>query len=236
MKTCDPAWVEAAGFAGFDYAILDREHGPASLETTQNLIRAAQCADLLPVVRVSACDEVQIAKVLDIGAIGVQVPQIDNARQAERAVRAAKYHPSGQRGLCRFVRAARYSATPKSEYLQSANHTLIILQLEGRKAIDNVDEILSVAGIDVIFIGPYDLSQALAVPGDIDHPRVIEQMQYLVEKTRQRGMVVGTFADTYAYAEMWRKAGVQYLAYSVDVAVFLHACQDIVGKLNHFRS
>ena len=232
MKTCDPAFVEIAGFAGFDFVILDMEHGPASLETMQNHLRAAQTAGVLPVVRVSELDEVKIAQVLDIGAPCVQIPQIHNAQQAETAVRAAKYHPAGERGLCRFVRAANYSALWKSEYLDRANQVLVILQLEGKPAIENIDDILTVEGIDIIFIGPYDLSQSLGMPGEVTHPEVVKQMHFIADKAKTKGIVVGTFADSEEYAGKWLDTGIQYMAYSVDVAVFLQGCQQIVAKLS----
>src|SRR5690606_19399676 len=109
MKTSDPALVEAAGYAGFDFVILDTEHGPVTIENLQNHIRAALIADILPVIRVPDNSESSIRKVLDIGALGIQVPQIKNAVQAEETVRRAKFYPKGDRGVCRFVRAAKYS-------------------------------------------------------------------------------------------------------------------------------
>lgn len=228
MKTCDPAFVEAAGYAGFDFAILDMEHGPASIETMQNLIRAAIVSGLVPIIRVPDTSETSIGKALDIGAMGIQVPQIENAKDAMDVVRRAKFFPQGERGVCRFVRAAHYSAMDRYKYFEEANKALIILQLEGQKAILNLDEILEVEGIDILFIGPYDLSQSLGVPGDITNPKVIEKMEYIVDKSRQKGMTLGTFLDQPDQVDLWRKTGVQYLSYSVDLGIFLESCRQIV--------
>jgi len=115
-KTSDPGVIETLGHGGFDYVILDMEHGPNSLETVQNLVRGAEIAGILPIVRVPAGDPEQISKALDIGAGGVQVPQVNSPEGVELAVAAAKFAPEGERGVCRFVRAAGYSSTGKEAY------------------------------------------------------------------------------------------------------------------------
>ncbi len=231
MKTCDPAFVEAAGYGGFDFAILDQEHGPVSTENLQNLVRAAEIAGILPIVRVQDSYEVNIAKALDVGALGVQIPQIQNAQEAESVVKAARFHPHGERGVCRFVRAANYSGSDKTDYFESAADNLIIAQVEGQEALNNIDSILQVNGIDVIFIGPYDLSQSLGIPGDVSNPKVVEQIEIIHEKASENDVRVGTFTDTIADLQRWKKVGVQYLAHSVDVGIFLDACSDILGKI-----
>jgi 4-hydroxy-2-oxoheptanedioate aldolase len=233
MKSCDPAFVEIAGYAGFDFVILDQEHGPAGFTELQNLIRAATVANVLPVVRVSDISETAISKPLDLGACGVQIPQVRNSDMAEKCIKAARFFPDGDRGVCRFVRAAKYSSMPREEYFKKANEILVIIQLEGKEAIEDLDNILKVEGIDIIFIGPYDLSQSLGVPGQITHPTVIEAMNKVVKKAKSSGKVIGTFTDTPQLAEMWKKAGVQYISYSVDVGIFTEACASIVQKLNN---
>jgi 4-hydroxy-2-oxoheptanedioate aldolase len=230
MKTGEPAFVEAAGYAGFDFAILDMEHGPVSFENMQNNIRAAIISRMIPIIRVEDKNESNIGKALDIGAMGIQVPQIENAEQAREVIKAAKFYPEGQRGVCRFVRAAQYSSMDRYDYFRTANDTLVILQLEGKEALENLEEILEVKGIDVIFIGPYDLSQSLGIPGQISHPDVIAQMQRIVASAKERNITVGTFIDKIENVELWRKAGVCYLSYSVDVGIFTEACKSIIEK------
>lgn len=196
-KTNDPGMIECMGYAGFDFIILDLEHGPNSVETLQNLIRAAQVSDIFPIVRVKEDSESIIGEVLDIGAAGIQVPQITNKKDAERVVKAAKFAPEGMRGVCRFVRAAKYSSMDRYEYFRMANEALVLIQLEGEDAINNLDEILEVKGIDIVFIGPYDLSQSLGIPGKINHPAVYEAMERIIEKCKGKGIHVGTFTDHY---------------------------------------
>jgi len=228
MKTGDPAFVEAAGYAGFDFAILDTEHGPVNMENMQNNIRAALVAGILPIIRVQDSSESSIGKALDIGALGIQVPQVEDAVQAEAVVQRAKFYPLGERGVCRFVRAAKYSSLDRNKYFQEANETLVILQLEGVKALENIEAIMEVDEVDVLFIGPYDLSQSLGVPGEISNPKVIEKMQYIVDKAKNKNIVVGTFVDESEAIRKWKNAGVQYISYSVDVGIFVDACKAIV--------
>ena len=196
-KSQDPMFVEIQGISEYDFVILDSEHGPYSVSQQQNNIRAALLRGLLPIVRVSELSENMIGKALDIGALGVQVPQIENAKQAKKAVKYARFYPYGERGVCRFVSAADYSAKDRNEYFKSSKDLLVILQLEGVQAISNLDEILEVEGIDIIFIGPYDLSQSLGVPGDIKNPKVLNAMINIVEKAKEKNIVVGTFTDDY---------------------------------------
>jgi 4-hydroxy-2-oxoheptanedioate aldolase len=235
-KSLDPAFIEIMGHAGFDFVVLDLEHGPNTVQSLQNLIRAAAVTDLFPIVRVKAHNASNISEVLDVGAGGVQVPSIGCKGDAEGVVRAARFAPLGMRGVCRFVRAADYSTLDRYDYFARANTTLIVLQLEGVEAVRNVREILSVPGVDVIFIGPYDLSQSLNVPGDVDNPRVTEAMRKIVEECLERDVVVGTFVDTPAAARKWRAAGVKYLCYSVDVGLFAEKCRETVRTLEESSS
>jgi 4-hydroxy-2-oxoheptanedioate aldolase len=232
MKSTDPAFIEVAGYSGFDFVILDMEHGPAGFPELQNLIRAALLANIIPVVRTSDSSETAISRPLDLGALGVQIPQVKSGAMAKACVKAARFHPLGERGVCRFVRAANYSSLSREEYFKRANDALIIVQLEGKEAIYDIDDILKVEGIDIIFIGPYDLSQSLGIPGQISHPMVISEMNKIVERARSQGIVTGTFTDTPQSADMWKKAGVQYISYSVDVGIFTEACSQLVKNLN----
>jgi len=229
MKTADPAFVEVAGYAGLDFAILDLEHGPNSIYQIQNLVRAAEIAGIAPIVRVPELSESVISSAIDVGALGLQVPQVETADDVKEAIRAARFYPKGNKGVCRFVRAAKYSAMNRDLYFQEVNEIPVICQLEGTAALENIDEILSVEGLGVIFIGPYDLSQSLGVPGRIMDPRVQAAMEAIVAKAERYNIKVGTFVDDMESLRFWKQRGVKYLAYSVDVGIFSDACRDIVN-------
>ncbi len=230
-KSTDPAIIESAGYAGFDFIILDLEHGPNSTENLQNLIRAAQVTGMLPIVRVKEKVPSLIGEVLDIGAGGIQVPQISNAGDVREVIKLARFAPEGMRGICCFVRAAGYSSVEKEKYFKEANNTLIIIQLEGEEAINNIDEILDVEGFDIIFIGPYDLSQSLGVPGEVDHPLVVEKMEQIIKKCNEKGITVGTFTNSKEDAARWMKLGVRYVSYSVDIGIYYDSCKKILDDL-----
>lgn len=232
LKLSDPSIVEISALAGFDFVIIDLEHGPISFETAQNLIRAAELRGITPVVRIAKNEPELILRALDIGAAGVQVPQISTSKDAEQAVKAGKFHPEGERGVCRFVRAAEYSAMEKNKYFAGANKkTFSVLHIEGIEGIENLPEILEVEGIDIIFLGPYDLSQSCGVPGEIDHPDVTEKMRYAVELAGSCGTVVGTFVENAESALRWHDIGVGYISYSVDVGIYYEACKIAVDGI-----
>jgi 4-hydroxy-2-oxoheptanedioate aldolase len=230
-KSLDPAFIEIMGHTGFDFVVLDLEHGPNNVLSLQNLIRAAEVTGLFPIVRVKQNSPSLISEVLDVGAGGIQAPSVSRKEEAEGVVHAARFAPLGMRGVCRFVRAAGYSSLDRYEYFSRANTAVVVLQLEGVEAVRNIREILSVPGVDIIFVGPYDLSQSLGVPGDVDNPRVTEAMRTIVDECLTHNVVVGTFVDTIQAARKWRAAGVKYLCYSVDVGLFTEKCFETTRSL-----
>ena len=234
LKITDPAVVEIMGFAGFDFVIIDEEHGPISVENAQNMIRAAESVNITPVIRVGNNDEALILRALDIGAQGIEIPQINTKSDAMRAVKSVKYSPQGERGVCRYVRAANYSSMDKFKYFKYANEeTMIIAHIEGVEGINNLDEILLVPGIDVIFVGPYDLSQSLGIPGEVNHPLVTKKMQEVVSKCKENKIAMGTSADDVKTAKSWISLGVKYMAFSVDVGILYDISKTIVNKLKY---
>lgn len=230
-KTSDPSFIECIGYGGFDFVIIDLEHGPNSVQTVQNLIRAAKISNTLPIVRVKENNMSVIGEVLDIGAGGIQVPQITNAEEAKKIIELAKFSPDGQRGVCRFVRAAKFSSMDRFNYFKEANEAVIVLQIEGKEALEGLDDIINVQGIDIIFIGPYDLAQSLGVNGQIDHPVVSQKMNEIINKCKEKNISVGTFVDTIENAVKWKEAGVKYIAYSVDVGIFYDACKETIDSI-----
>lgn len=183
---------------------------------------------LAPVVRIRKNDAPQIQRALDIGSAGVQIPQIETKADAEAAVRGAKYNPLGSRGLSFATRAGMYTAAGTGITDKLNEESLVVVHVEGKRGVDNIEEIVSVPHIDVIFLGPYDLSQSLGIPGQVRDPRVIDLMQKCVTTIRNAGKAAGTFADNSEIAKQWIDAGVQYIGLGVDVAIFLRACEALV--------
>lgn len=236
MKLASPQIVEIAGYAGFDFVILDTEHGPLSFETVENLVRAAQGVGIAPLVRVYENSPSLISRSLDVGAQGVLVPRISSKEEATGLARAARFAPEGERGVCCYVRAARFSDTDEHTYFDNANrNTVVIAMIEGKEGIVNLDEIISVPGLDVIFIGPYDLSQSLGMPGQVTSPEVTSEMQRVVQKARAAGLAVGTFVDNVEGARRWVGFGAQFIAFSVDVGIVYPAMRNVVRALRGER-
>lgn len=245
-KMSDPTVYELAGLAGFDFAIIDMEHGPLGFESAQQLVRTCEMSGISPVVRIPANRAEYVQRALDIGAHAVQVPEINTPADAQSLVKAAKFHPNGSRGVCRFVRAAQYTHLNKQDYFGLANRQQrVIAHIEGRTGFENLDAILAVDGISIIFIGPYDLSQSIGIPGQTDHPQLQETMADIVRRARAAGKTVGTFVETPEQAAHWIAGGVEYISYSVDVGLLLQAFaaaakavreQSLSGRLSAAKS
>ena len=232
IQTSDTATVEVLAHAGFDYVIIDGEHSPLSLETIKHLIVACAGAGIAPFVRVKENSGPVVMAPLDIGAYGVQIPQIANGEAAEKAIRYATYHPRGERGANPYVRATGYSAQKFTDYVQAANaNTLIILQIEGVEGVANVEAILASTGVDIVWLGPYDLSQSMGRPGQVDHPEVLKKMEEVVTKARAKKIGVGTFADNEEAARRWIDLGVGFVGISYETRMLFDRAAAIVNAL-----
>ena len=196
------------------------------------MIRAAEARGITPVVRVTENSETLILRLLDIGAKCIQIPQICTKVDAEKVVNSTKFFPKGERGMCRYVRAAEYTNVEPANHFGKANDSITtIIHIEGMEGINNLEEIVKVDGIDVIFLGPYDLSQSCGVPGQVNDPKVVDAMKGAVETAKKYGKFVGTFTETPEKAKMWKDIGVQYISYAVDVGLVMNAFKDITSQL-----
>ncbi|WP_458211074.1 HpcH/HpaI aldolase family protein, partial [Haladaptatus sp. NG-SE-30] len=184
-----------------------------------------------PIVRVRENSEAEIQRALDVGAAGVEIPQIETRADAEAAVDHARFDPLGERGLSPYVRAGGY--TGRDDYTARQNEeTTVIIHIEGERGVDNLDDILAVEGIDVLFLGPYDMSQSLGISGQVRDDRVEDLMQEVCDRAAEEDKVVGTYADDPEMAEQWIDAGAQYVAIHVDGAILTHAFEDIVESVD----
>jgi 4-hydroxy-2-oxoheptanedioate aldolase len=191
-----PVTVEICGYSGFDFVMIDCEHGPMGTESAYTMMLAAERSGTVPLVRVPMNHPQVILRHLDVGAAGIMVPQINSAEEAEAVVRAVKYHPEGRRGVA-GTRAQSWSITqPLSEYVQTANRdTLVMVQIENIKAVDALSEIMQVPGVDVLYVGPNDLAQSMGYPGRPDHPEVQQVIDRICEAARDSDLALGTVAN-----------------------------------------
>ena len=212
--------VELAAAAGYDAVVLDQEHGPISIDSLPALIAAARGAGLACIVRVPECRAKQIESALDAGADGVLVPHVSSADAAAEAVGATRFAPEGRRGANPYVRAAGFSGDP-AFYGSSNARCACLAMVEGRAAVEALDEILATPGLDGIFVGPVDLSLSLGYHGQPEHPAVVEAVGDLVERGHDRGVATAVFAPTPAAARRWLDLGVRLVGLSVDTAAIL---------------
>jgi len=204
-----PALVEMCGYAGFDFVIIDNEHGPASVETTEHLIRAARCGGTIPVVRT---EEADILRVLDAGASGVQVPAVNSAAQAGRIVEACKYPPLGRRSAAFTSRAGGYTFFGGTVQIELANAGVaIILMIETATALGNLDEIARVRGVDALFVGLSDLALSMGYPGDNMHPQVQDALQRIFRRSAEAGLAAGVLASSPMDFQRYAAMGARYL-------------------------
>jgi 4-hydroxy-2-oxoheptanedioate aldolase len=226
-----PVVTETAGLAGMDFVVLDQEHGPLSADDCQSLAAAADAAGIDPVVRVRENAGPEIQRALDIGAAGVQIPQVETAATARAAADAARFDPIGERGFSPYVRAGNYVGS--DDYTEAQNERVtVIVHIEGERGVENLDEIMDVDGIDVLFLGPYDLSQSLGIPGQVQDSRVVDLMEDACERAGERGVTIGTYADDVAMAKRWIDAGVQYVTVKVDAPLLHQRFEQIVDGVD----
>ena len=189
-----PQVVEMIAAAGFDWVLLDCEHGTLTLESVELMAMAAEASGITAIARPVSRSAEHILQVLDRGVMGVQVPHVNTARDARDVVAAVKYHPLGKRSVAAGTRAAVYDAHGTlAEYVAAANETtLIAVQLEDREAMENIDELLKVDEIDVFFVGPSDLSQSMGHPGNPKAPAVAQAIDSSFRKMLAAGRTPGT--------------------------------------------
>ncbi len=215
-----PAVVEMVGYAGFDYVILDAEHGAAGTEMLENQLRAADAAGIAALVRICGQTPAEVLHALDAGACGIVVPHVLDAAQARELVAAAHYPPRGRRGLAGTARAGRHGMTSLSEHLDTAlSEILVVPQIEDATAVGQAGAIAAVDGVDAVFVGPADLSLSMGHPGNPAHPEVVGAIDGIVTDVQAQGRVASTFARTEPEAQELVGRGFKMICFSTT-AVF----------------
>lgn len=234
VKTSDASIVEILGCAGMEFFVIDSEHVSYNPETITNMVRAADLSGIVPIIRVRESTAVNIMQALDTGALGFHAPNVDTYKEAKTAVDAGRYAPLGNRGFAPTHRAALYGRMDKQEYIDMANKEILtVLHCETKEAVEHLDEILSLEELDVIFIGPMDLSQSLGreVMGRREHPKLLNAIDQIIEKVNRAGKAVGTVADNVEMARELLKKGVLYIPISSDQGMVSSMAGNIVKEL-----
>jgi len=227
-----PIIVEIMQRAGFDFFVVDGEHGVFNPESMDICVRTGDRENFFPVIRVSDNSPITIQKAMDMLPAAIIIPQVTTLEEARRAVHSALFPPRGFRGNSPNTRYGCYSADSGPELTRIADeNACVICQIEGVEGVRNLDSILAVKEIDGIFIGPYDLSTSMGIPGQVEDPSVIAKMEDIVSRSRAQGKFVGTYCQDQERAARWRQAGLQFLAVGVDTAVLYTAFSEMVKEL-----
>ncbi|MCC6152939.1 MAG: 2,4-dihydroxyhept-2-ene-1,7-dioic acid aldolase [Candidatus Hydrogenedentes bacterium] len=222
-----PAVGRLLASSGLDWVAIDAEHGVVDLETSAQIIAAIAGEGATPIVRLPGNDYAVTKRYLDAGAEGVIAPLVCSRADAENLVRSAKYPPEGERGVgyC----AANLYGFDFDAYIARANRDILCcVQIEHIKAIENLDAIVSVAGVDAAFIGPYDLSASMGITGQFDHPRFVEALEHFKARCVANGVALGMHVVKPDPGEVLRRVGEGYrmIAYSLDVTLLGTAARD----------
>jgi len=224
--------AEIMAKAGFEWLTIDMEHSVITLDITQQLIQVIEGCGVIPLVRVGENDPTIIKRVMDAGAYGVIIPMVNSKQQAEAAVKAVKYPPIGTRGVG-LARAQGYGAR-FDEYAASVNQeSVVIAQIEHIEAVNNLDSILSVDGIDGCIIGPYDLSASLGMPGNFAHPEVLAALKKVEQTCQEKKVALGVHVIQSDYKLVMEKIakGYSFIAFSLDILFLGNSCREQMAKL-----
>lgn len=208
--------------SGMDFVLYDMEHGRCDINLLADMVASCRGSDIVPLVRVPDLTFHPLSRVLDIGVRGVMVPRVETKAQAEEVVSQLKYAPLGRRGVALGVAHDLYQAGGAEFFAAANEETMIILLLETAKAFDNLDEILSVPGVDIAWMGHYDLTVSMGIPAEFENPRFLEAMDALVDACRHHGVAPGFLPATPESAVHWIRQGFRVISLGSDIGIFLN--------------
>ena len=213
--------------AGCDFALFDTEHSGFGFETIKNVLRFMQAADVPTIVRVPSMEYNHIARAADMGAEGIMVPMVGTADQAREVLASLKYHPEGSRGVALGIAHDRYTQGPTLEKLAAANkRTTLFTQIETAEGVENAEDIAAVNGVDCLWIGHFDLSSSLGIPGEFEHKLFKDAVKTVTKACEKHNKALGRLVPTVEEGIKLNKAGHDFICYSGDV----WALQQVVGE------
>lgn len=211
-----PMTVEIAGLAGFDWLLIDHEHGPGGQDTLLHQLHAASGTPAFPIVRIAMNEVPRFKRVLDMGALGVMVPYVGTAAEARAAVSAMRYPPHGIRGVAKFNRGAGFGGDFEDYYRHAHERLITVIQIETPEAIRNIDEIAAVDGADVLFVGPTDLSYNMGIRDQLESAAFTQALQKVAEAAKRHGKAAGILVHGDALVPKVRELGYSFVALGSD--------------------
>jgi 2-dehydro-3-deoxyglucarate aldolase/4-hydroxy-2-oxoheptanedioate aldolase len=227
-----PFVIQVMAGAGLDYALIDMEHGTIGIESAADLIQTARLAGIVPIVRVPDQLYHVMCPLLDAGAMGLMIPRLESAGQLEEVVSMTKYPPWGKRGAVGIKGQTNYRPAKLAEFLPKANEeTMIIAQIELREAVDQLDEMLSVKGLDVALVGPADLSIALGIPGELSHPKEVETIDAVIAACKRKKIAAGVALGDIESMKRWKQKGMQFLCLGSETSGMFNWFLNVASEL-----
>jgi 2-keto-3-deoxy-L-rhamnonate aldolase RhmA len=230
LHLASPLAAEACALAGFDWLLIDLEHGGGGESALVGQLLAGAAHGIAMLVRVESAERIRSGRVLDLGAAGVMFPRLDTPEQVAAAIRHLRYPPDGDRGVATYNRACGFGLRP--EVLETANDSIVaIVQIESVPALENVETIAQLPGVDVIFVGPSDLSHALGVPGQLESAEFRSALERVVAAARAAGIPAGILAHSNEAAQAYLERGFGFLAVGSDSAFIVTAARQAASPL-----
>lgn len=223
--------AEIVGMAGFDWVLIDFEHGSGSEQEILHQLQALEHTGAAAIIRVESYQRQRIHRMLDYGAEGVMVPRIDTPAQAELAAKAIKYQPTGLRGLAKLNRATGYG-TNFEQYINKDQHNLVgIIQIETNDSLNHLDQIAAIDGVDVLFIGPLDLSTALGITGQWDHPDYLDAITRTAQAAQKAGKAAGILLPSMEEFSKYYDLGYRFIAAGSDIGFVVNGAKNTLSSL-----
>jgi 2-keto-3-deoxy-L-rhamnonate aldolase RhmA len=227
-----PEIPRAFAAAGFDYVFIDMEHGSFNLETAHDMIVSSKLAGITPIVRVGEVNYTLCARLLDQGAQGIILPRVEDPAILEEALSWLRFPPMGKRGFGINPTMVDYETHPMPAIIEHQNReTLAVMQIETVTAIDRREELLSLKGLDVMMIGPADLSISLGIPGQFDNPLLIEAVDKVIETCNKHGVAPGIQTRGVAMAKFWADRGMRFVGVAAEHVFLLEKCREALAAL-----
>ncbi|MFZ4101216.1 MAG: HpcH/HpaI aldolase family protein [Sphingobacterium thalpophilum] len=228
--------AEIVGLSGFDWVLIDLEHGAGSESTTLSQIQALEHTTAGVIVRAESTEPQRIHRVLDMGAEGVMCPKVRNAEEALKVVKGLHYPPFGNRGVAKMVRATQFAQNFNDYYQKSRDQILGVVQIETIEVLSHLDEVAAIEGVDVLFIGPADLSMELGIFGQFDHPIFVEALNKIVAAAKKANKAVGILFFNPDDYQRYHDLGIRFLACGADATFVAEGARTMAGKMSKSRN
>ncbi len=230
-----PQIAQIYAVSGWDYLIMDTEHSFFDYGALADIFTVARTEVIVPIMRVTVATYPYLARALDVGAMGVICPHVETPEEVRHILDSCLYAPLGQRGLSMSsIHLAHRPATQK-EYVEWANaNTLVVIQPETQKAVDNIEKLVSLPGVDAVMIGPHDLSLSLGLVGQLNHPRMVEAYERIIAACQKHGVAPGIHLTEFDQAKEWLGKGMRFFTFQNDIRMLINAGKAVTQQLRQF--